>query len=110
MNCNCCCTKTLNYCNQNVCGEIDFDIKAQVDGVHRLQTEFLGKMIVIEKEFSIGDNLIFPLDTFNENFQYTVELYDPNDARILVRKDEIDYDCLKFRTMIMETVNLVVES
>lgn len=106
----CCCTKTYNYCKQNVCGEIDFDVLAQISGTHTLKTEFLGKSITIEKDFIVEDNIVFPLDQLNENFEYTVELYDPEGAKIIIESEGVDYDCFKFRTMINETVNLVTES
>lgn len=109
-NCNCCCTHTLKYCNQDICDEIDFDIKAQVDGTHKLITYFLGKKVTILKDFSIGDNLIFPLSGLNENYEYTVELFDPNNAKVLIRKDDTDYDCFNFSTTINMTINYVMES
>ena len=104
MSCNCCCTNTLNFCEQNVCGEIDFDIKAQISGVHNLVTYYLGMKLTISETFSVDDNIIFPLDKLNENFQYTVQLYDPNGAKIIIRKDNIDYDCFKFMTVINFTL------
>lgn len=110
MSCKCCCTNTFKYCDQDICGEMDFDIKAQVGGTHKLITFFIGKKITILKDFEVGENIIFSLDGFNENFEYTVELIDPNDAKILIRKDEVDYDCFKFSTVINTTVNYVVES
>jgi hypothetical protein len=108
-NCGCCCINTLNYCDQNVCGSIDFDIEAQINGVHKLSTEFLGTKLVIEEIFTIGENLVFPIDKLNENFQYTVELFDPNGAKIIVRRDDIDYDCFKFKTAVLITLNAIIE-
>lgn len=110
MSCGCCCTNTLNFCNSPVCGDVDFDVLAQVAGTHKLITEFLGIQITIENEFGIGDKITFPTDQLNENFQYTVELFDPNGAKILIRKNDIDYDCFKFRTIINKTINAVAES
>jgi len=109
MSCNCC-TNTLNYCDQNVCGEIDFDILAQVPGIHTLTTFFLNKKITIEKEFSVDELIIFPLDTLNENYEYKVELFDPNGDKIIIRKSDIDYDCFKFYTSINVTVAVEIES
>lgn len=100
MSCNCCCTKTLYFCKQDICGEIDFDIKALVPGEHQLVTYFLNNRVTIKAEFEVGDEIVFPLDGLNENYQYTVELYDPNGSRINIRKDDIDYDCFKFQTVI----------
>lgn len=103
-NCACCCTKTLNFCNQNICGSIDFDISAQITGTHSLVTQFFGIQISIDKEFNAGDKLIFPLDGLNEGYQYTVELFDPEGTKILIRKNAIDYDCFKFRTVIGKVI------
>jgi len=108
--CGCCCTNTLNLCNQNVCDSADFDVLAQVTGTHKLVTEFLGMQITIEADFGVGDNITFPIDQLNENYQYTVELFDPNDAKILIRKNDIDYDCFRFKTVINKTISNVVES
>lgn len=99
-NCGCCCTNTLNYCDQNVCDSVDFDITAQIAGTHKLSTEFLGIKLTIEETFSIGESLVFPIDKLNENFQYTVELFDPNGAKIVIHKNDIDYDCFRFKTVI----------
>ena len=108
MNCGCCCTNTLNFCNANICdGEIDFDIKAQIAGIHKFVTEFLGFQITIENEFEIGDEIIFPIDELNESYQFTGQLFDPNGAKILIRKDTIDYDCFKFRIILGVTLNKV---
>lgn len=107
MNCQCCCTNTLKYCEQDVCSEIDFDIKAQVPGTHKLITHFLNIRLIIEAEFAVNEQVIFPLDGLNENYEYTVELYDPLGAKILIRKDSVDYDCFKFKTVLQKTLSLV---
>jgi hypothetical protein len=107
-NCGCCCTNTLNFCAQNVCGDIDFDVKAQATGTHKMVTGFMGMQIIIENEITAGDNIAFPIDSLNENFQYTVELFDPNGSKILIRKNDIDYDCFKFKTYINVTISNAV--
>lgn len=100
MNCTCCCTNVLNFCTQNVCGEINFDVKAKMDGVHKLITDFLGVQITISKYFLTDDFLIFPLSLLNENYQYSVNLFDPTSAQIIITKDSIEYDCFKFKTIL----------
>lgn len=105
MSCSCCCTNTLNFCDQDVCGSIDFDIKAQITGIHKLVTYFLNSKITIEASFGVDDEIIFPLDLLNEDYEYTAEVYDPTGARVLIRKDSIDYDCFKFKTVV--NINLV---
>lgn len=104
MNCKCCCINTLDFCDQDVCTEIDFDITAQATGTHTLTTDFLGRKITITKAFDAGDKIIFPVDGLNENFQYTAQLYDPTGTQILIRKNDVDYDCFKFKTVINATI------
>lgn len=98
---NCCCTNTLDFCRQGICGDgIDFDILAQVSGVHTLLIDFLGIQISVLASFEVGDKIIFPTNLLNENYQYTGNIFDPNGAKILIRKNDIDYDCFKFLTTI----------
>lgn len=109
-NCGCCCTNTLGYCNQNICGDgIDFDIVAQADGEYTLATEFLGITIHITKTFAEGEEIIFPIDSLNEGYQYTVELFDPTGAKVLISKTGVNYDCFKFRTVINKTIEVAAE-
>ncbi len=104
-NCACCCTNTLNFCEQDVCGSIDFDIKAQVNGVHKLVTYFLATKITMSKTFAVDDEISFDLDGLNEGYEYTAELFDPEGTKILIRKSGVDYDCFKFRTTINVTIS-----
>lgn len=97
---NCCCTKTLNFCTQNVCGEIDFDIVAIDPGVYVLVTEYLGVQITIAKTFAAGEQIVFPLSLLNENYEYTVNLFEPGGSQVVISKDSVDYDCFKFKTVI----------
>lgn len=103
-NCLCCCTNTLNFCEQDICGDFDLDIKAQIDGLHKLITSFLGIRITLSKEFAVDEEIIFSLDGLNESYEYTAELFDPEGTKIIIRKNLIDYDCFKFRT----TINVAV--
>ncbi len=95
----CCCTKTLDYCSQDVCGDFDLDILAQVNGVYRMDVFFLNTKLTLSETFVIGEKIIFPIDKLNESYQFTAEVYDPNGTRVLIRKDNIDYDCFKFKTV-----------
>jgi hypothetical protein len=99
-NCSCCCTNTLNFCEQDICGELNLDIKSQVAGMHKLITHFLGKKVTLSKEFDVDEEISFSLDGLNENYEYTAELYDPDGTKILIKKDNVDYDCFKFKTVI----------
>jgi len=104
----CCCTSTLKYCDQNICGDgVDFNVQAQIPGVFQMVASFLNTQILIEQEFAQDEEIIFPIDKLNENYEYTVELFDPNGDRIIIQKDDINYDCFKFRTVIQMPLNIV---
>ena len=100
MSCPCVCTNVLDYCNQNVCDTIDFGVLASVAGEHKLITDFLGVEIQLTASFSIGERIVFPITGLNENFQYTCELFNPDDIQITINKDGVQYDCFKFQTKI----------
>lgn len=104
----CCCTNTLKYCDQNICGDgIDFNAQAQMPGVFTMIASFLSAQVVIEQEFTMDEQLIFPIDALNENYEYTVELFDPNGDRIIIQKDSVNYDCFKFKTVLQKVLNAV---
>lgn len=103
MSCPCVCSKVLDYCNQNVCDSVDFDIEANVGGEHKLITDFLGVEVELSETFQIGDRIIFPITGLNESYQFTCELYDPNGSQITINKDGVQYDCFKFQTRIKLT-------
>lgn len=100
MSCKCCCTNTLNLCDQNVCTGLDLGITAQIPGAHKLKIPVLGLMVTLEQEFIVGEQIVFQLDNVIEDLDYTCELYDPIGNRILIRKNGIEYDCFRFRTVI----------
>ena len=106
----CCCTNTLKFCDQNICGDgVDFNIQALIPGVFQMVASFLNTQIVIEKEFAQDEEIVFPINKLNENHEYTVELFDPMGDRIIIQRDDINYDCFKFRTVIqmaLETVEV----
>jgi len=112
MSCNCCCTNTLDFCNQNICqdSEVDFDILAQETGVYKMITYFLGLQLIVSADISIGEKVIFPIDKLNESYEFTAEIYTPSGDRVVIRKNDIDYDCFKFKTIIGISLNPIEES
>ena len=100
MSCQCQCTNTLDFCDQDVCGEIDFDVLAQVEGDHTLKLDYLQTKITLTQSFQVEEKIIFPVTSLNENFQYTGELYDPNGVKIVISKNGVEYDCIKFNTVV----------
>lgn len=107
-NCGCCCKNILNLCDQDVCGNgVDFGIAAQTSGEHTLHLTFLGVIsFKVVKSFTAGDEVIFPVDTLNEDYQYTTELFDPNGDKIVITKNGTDYDCFRFKTVINKTITV----
>lgn len=108
----CCCTNTLGLCDQNICGDgVEFETTASMPGVYKMVVQFLNMTFSIEAEFAQDDQLIFPIDQLNENFEFTVEVFDPNGDKVTITKDTVEYDCFKFRTVIQKTLVAVeVES
>lgn len=104
MSCDCCCIKTLRLCKVQSCDDIDFGITAQISGVHKLVLEFLGRQISITKTFEPDDEITFPASSLNENFTYLAKLYDPSGKQIVISKDDIDYDCIEFKTIANATI------
>ena len=99
MSCGCCCTKTLDFCKVDICdNQLDLDLYAQSEGTHLLITYFNYMRIVVSAYFTPGQRMIFPVENLNENFQFTAEVYDPSGNRVVVRKNAIDYDCIRFQT------------
>lgn len=97
----CCCVKTLNYCEKDICnGEIDFDVLVQSAGVHKMVVDFLGTQITILADLEVGEFLIFPITDLNEGYEFTANLYEPDGDKIIIRKDDVDYDCFKFKTVV----------
>lgn len=106
----CCCTNTLDFCKQDICSSgIDFDILAQKTGIHKLVVDYLGITETISASITEGDHIIFPVDSLSETYQYTAEMYDPDGVKIIIRKDDIDYDCFKFTTSVNIALNEVAE-
>ena len=106
----CCCTNTLDLCKQNVCDSIDMGIGAAIPGTYKLVMYFLGMRISIEKEFIVGQQIIFPLEGLNEEFEFISELYDPIGDKLTKIIDGVEYNCFKFKTVINQSINHVVIS
>lgn len=96
----CCCTNILRLCDVEACtGTIAFQIKAQANGIHKMELEFLGSLLTIEKTFAINDDIEFSAEGLNENFEYLVRLYQPDGGQISISKDAVTYDCFSFKTL-----------
>lgn len=97
----------MKLCNVEHCdGEVDFNIKAQANGLHKLHVDFLEGTIVIEKAFAINDDITFPVNQLNDNFHYIAKLYQPDGQQITVSKDEVVYDCFSFGVVRKNTITI----
>lgn len=104
MNCGCCCLKTLDLCDTDICdGGLDLNVYAQSPGEHKFITYFAGMRIEVKESFNFGDRIIFPIGDLNENYQYIAEAYDPGGNRILIRKNSVQYNCFKFKTVLTKS-------
>lgn len=110
MSCDCCCKKILRLCKASVCGSIDFGITAQVDGVHKMEFDFLGSTFSRFKQFAVDDKIIFPLDGMNESYTFIVKLYEPDGKQVVIKIDDIEYDCFEFETALSYAMNEIPES
>lgn len=104
MSCNCCCTNTLNLCEISACGSIDLGITAQEHGDYQFILHWLGAQITLTKEFNIDDELSFSAADLNEDMTFTGQVYAPSGKQILISKDDVIYDCFKFKTVINATI------
>lgn len=104
MPCDCCCKNVLNLCKIPVCGEVDFGITAQQDGTHQLVVNFLETEITVNKSFSIGDQIVFDVSRLNEDYTFLSQLFAPDGKQILIRKDNVDYDCISFQTVMAYSI------
>lgn len=100
MSCNCCCTNTLDLCRQSPCDMLDIGITAQIPGVFKFKLDFLGTEIILSEEFEVDDEIEFDITGLNENMTFTGKLYQPNDKQIIISKSGVNYDCIKFKTVI----------
>ncbi len=56
--------------------------------------------MVLKKEFMLNEQLSFPLEGFNENFEYLFEIIDPMGEKVTRTIDGVIYDCFKLKTVI----------
>lgn len=94
----CFCQKILPLCKVSVCGDIDFGITAQKQGLHKLELEFLGVIYNKFASFEVDEQIIFSASGLNENYTYTGKLYEPDGNLIVIQSGAVDYDCFSFQT------------
>lgn len=99
----CCCIKILNLCNKPVCGSLEIAQAAQAaDGVannYTLLLDYLETAISLVQQQTEGANIIFNINSLNESFQYTGQIFDSAGDTVSVTVDDEIYDCIKFKTI-----------
>jgi hypothetical protein len=105
----CCCTRILNLCSVAVCGSIEFDVLATapsesgVENIYTIVLDFMGIQITISELQVPGVPVSFVVSMLNENYQYTGKIYDAEGNNVTIEKDGVEYDCIKFKTVMNVT-------
>lgn len=96
----CCCSKVLFLCGSiNVCGgEIKTGMDAEAEGIFKLVLDFLGTEFIITTGIEAGSEIKFPAEGLNEKHTFTGYVLKPDDTKLTIVKDGIDYDCISFET------------
>lgn len=107
----CCCQKTLNLCRVSVCGtdQIKTGINAPIQGVYKLELDYLEATITIEQAFAMDAPLNFSSQGLNEKYKYTGKLIGPDGSPLSIPagEEEEDYDCIAFQTGMQYPMNKV---
>lgn len=96
----CCCVRVLNLCNKPVCGELEIDQAAPIDGDYTLLLDYLGMSVPIVQEQTEGENLKFDVSELNENYQYSGQIIDSDSNVVPIIVGDVEYDCIKFKTIV----------
>lgn len=109
----CCCINILNLCDKPVCVVLTLDKVASglssgaESGAlnnYTLVLDYFQTQITLTGEQTEGENIHFDISALNENYQYTGKVFDSNGDLVTFTDGEIEYDCIKFKTII----NLIV--
>jgi hypothetical protein len=105
----CCCIKTLNLCSYPVCGSLVIEQQATGLGSgaesgalnnHTLVLDYFQTQITLTVEQTEGQNIHFDISALNENFEFTGQVFDSGSNLVKFTVDGIEYDCIKFKTVI----------
>ncbi len=98
----CCCVRVLNLCKVAVCGSVEFDTIAEA-AIYNLVLDFMQNQITLSQEQTEGERVTFDVSMLNENYQYTGKIYDAEGNNVTIEKDGVEYDCIKFKTVMNVT-------
>jgi hypothetical protein len=105
----CCCENILDIGCFNPCGALKFESLAATTGEYTLEVEFLDTKQAIKATIDAGNQIEFNLDGLNENFDFTARLFAPDGTKLTITVGSIDYDCIKFKTVIGQSFNPIVQ-
>lgn len=100
---NCNCRKILF--NKNPVGTclgevVDLGFAVDQDGIYTQKLSFLDAEIVLERNLFAGDRATVLTDRLNENYEYVVQMFNPDGTQIKVDTGGEIFDCFSFRTTI----------
>ena len=99
----CCCTRVLNLCKVPVCGTLVIEklaVTGSPEATYDLVIDFLQSQITLTEEQTDGENIHFDVSKLNESFEYTGKIYDANGDEVTITVDGLEYDCVKFKTVL----------
>lgn len=105
----CCCNKILDLCRVSVCGtdQIKTGINAPIQGIYKLELDYLENVIVIEQAFALDMPLNFSSKGLNEKYKYRGKLIGPDGTALTITIGEEVFDCIAFQTGMQYPMNTV---
>lgn len=97
----CCCNNTLNLGCVGTCTDdvLRTGNNAAITGEYKLAIEFSGIKYFVFNIVTEGTEITFPTDTLNESYEYEGYIVDPLGAFLTLLSNDIEYDCIKFKTV-----------
>lgn len=94
-----CCAEILNLGLVNTCvGALPTGLTATETGVYKLQVDYLGRLLIIEQPFNIGEPLVFDVRKLNEDFEYLAKVFLPSGGQLTKAVTGTQYECFSFST------------
>lgn len=105
----CCCNKILDLCRVSVCGtdQIKTGIIAPIQGIYKLELDYLDTIIVISQAFAVNTPLNFSSKGLNEKYKYKGKLIGPDGEPLSIPVGEDTFDCISFQTGMQYPMNEV---
>jgi hypothetical protein len=78
--------------------EIRLPIPVTGDGLYTLELDMLGKVLRVDAQQTVGDEMVFPVGDLNERFTYTGQVRDAAGDVVPFTVGTAEYDCIQFTT------------